>query len=73
MNVVTKPNARIILRDYINEHGLKQTYVARKMGLSDQQLSNLINGSAKFTGDKAIMVSKALGVPLDIFLDKNYT
>lgn len=73
MSVVTKPNANIILRDCIKERGLKQKYVARKMGLSDQQLSNLINGYAKFTGDKAIMASKALGVSLDIFLDKSYT
>ena len=41
--------------------------------MSDQAFSNLIKDRTKFNGDKAIMVSHALNIPLSIFLDKNYT
>lgn len=73
MVLVTKSNSNEILRNYIDAHGIKQHFVANKVGMSDQQLSNLLAGRAHFTGDKAIMISKALNIPLDIFLDKSYT
>lgn len=73
MSLVTKPNSNGILQKYLKSHGITQHFVANKMGVSDQSLSNLLNGRSKFTADKAIMVSKALGISLDIFLEKSYT
>lgn len=73
MTLVTKKDSNEILKDYLKSHGITQHYVATKMGMSDQAFSNLVNDRTKFNGDKAIMVSHALGIPLNIFLDKNYT
>lgn len=73
MVLVTKKNSNEILKNYIKSHGIKQRFIANKIGMSDQQFSNLLAGRSNFTGDKAIMVSKALNIPLDIFLDRNYT
>jgi plasmid maintenance system antidote protein VapI len=65
---VVKDNAGSILKDYLKEHGLKQGFVARKMGMSDQNFSAHINGRLKFTADFAIAVARALDISADIFL-----
>lgn len=73
MTLVTKKDSNKILKDYLKIHGITQHYVATKIGMSDQAFSNLIKDRTKFNGDKAIMVSHALNIPLSIFLDENYT
>ncbi|KRL76641.1 hypothetical protein FC36_GL001884 [Ligilactobacillus equi DSM 15833 = JCM 10991] len=60
------------MRDEIDSRGIKYSWVAKRMGYSYQQkLTNVLNGRDKFTGDVAIRASKALGVPLEIFLVKS--
>lgn len=65
---MVKDNAGLILKDYLNSHGIKQSFVADKMGISDSNFSAHMNGRLRFTADFAIAVSRALGVSVDIFL-----
>ena len=69
MNVV-KNNAGLILKEYLASHGIKQSYVADRMGISDSNFSAHINGRLRFTADFAIAVSRALGISVDIFWSK---
>lgn len=65
---VVKENANEILINYLNEHGIKQNFVAQKMGISSPTFSSRLHGRLKFDADFAVAVSKALGIDADIFL-----
>lgn len=70
---VVKPDATKILVSYLKKHGITQHFVARSVGMSDQQLTNMIKGRTDFSAEKALMIAKALEVPSSIFLEENYT
>ena len=65
---MVKPNARKIAKDYLEQRGIKQSYIAKKMGVSDSAISNRLNGRLKFDANFAIAFSKTLGISPDIFL-----
>lgn len=64
----TKENAGKILKSYLREHGIKQNYVAKKVGISSANFSSRLNGRVKFNADFALTVSKALDIDPEIFL-----
>lgn len=68
-----KNNAGNILKEYLKDHGIKQTFVANKMGLTVTNFNQRLNGRLKFTADFAISAATALGISPDIFLKKNYS
>nr|DAR77088.1 MAG TPA: Helix-turn-helix XRE-family like protein [Caudoviricetes sp.] len=68
MVTVLKSDARELARDYLQKHGIKQSFVAEKMGISEPTLSGRLNGRSKFDADFAIAFSKTLGISPDIFL-----
>lgn len=72
MPEVTEKNSKQILIDYLNDHGIKQKYLAKKLGISETSLSYRLNGRSKFTLDFAFAVSKALDISPRVFLSKNY-
>lgn len=63
-----KKNAREILYFYLRDHGIKQNYVAHKMGISSANFSNRLHGRLKFNADFALAVAKALDIDPTIFL-----
>ena len=69
---VTEPNANEILKSYLEDHGISQAFVARKMGVTRQTFNAYINGSNKFDADFAFSVATALGISPKIFLKKTY-
>ena len=68
MASVLKENARKLAKQYLREHGIKQSWLADKLGISEPTLSGRLNGRYKFDADFAVAFSKALGIPPDIFL-----
>ena len=72
MTEITKPNSKEILIDYLNTHGIKQKYVAKKLGISETSLSYHLSKKSKFTVDFAFAVSKALDISPAVFLRENY-
>ena len=73
MPAVVKPDANKILLQLLEDKGMKQIYVANKIGISGQSMSALIHGNKKFTADIAFQLGKVLGVPPNIFLNKSYS
>ena len=69
---VTKDNAGDIFDKLINEKGLKKAFVAKKMGISQQNLTNKIHRGT-FDADLALKAAKALDVNPAIFIDKIYS
>ncbi|MBH9539061.1 transcriptional regulator [Lactobacillus crispatus] len=72
MTQFTKSNSSEILKKYLDSHGIKNKYLAEKMGIPPSTLSYYLNGHGKFTVDFAFAVSSALGISPEIFLDKSY-
>ena len=69
---VTKGNAGEIFDKLINEKGLKKAFVAKKMGISQQNLTNKIRRGT-FDADLALKAAKALDINPAVFIDKAYS
>lgn len=65
---VVKKNANKILKTYLKNHGIKQSFVAREMGLRPSNFGDRLNGRLKFTADFAIRASSVLKISPNIFL-----
>lgn len=70
MMSVVKDNANEILIKYLKEHGIKHTFVAKKMGISSATFGNRLHRRLKFDADFAIAVAKVLGIDPRIFFKK---
>ena len=65
---VLKDDARKLAKKYLHDHGIKQSWLADKMGIGEPTLSGRLNGRYKFDADFALAFSKALDISPDIFL-----
>lgn len=63
-----KEDASTYAKNYLHDHGIKQSWVADRMGISEPTLSARLSGRLKFNADFAIAFSKALNISVDIFL-----
>lgn len=72
MVLVTRPDASKILKEYLKSHGITQTWVAKKLGMSVAGFNNYLNGQNKFNADFALSVSKVLNISPSIFLKESY-
>lgn len=70
---VVKNNASQILEEYLDEHGIKKSFVAEKAGMSPSWISDRLTGRLKFTADFAITVARVLQVSPSLFLKENYS
>lgn len=66
---VLKKEAYKKLKSVIDKRGLKQNYVARKIGITPNYLGQILNGNRNLSADVAIKAAQVLGLPLDIFLN----
>ena len=69
---VTKDNAGEIFDKLINEKGLKKAFVAKNMGISQQNLTNKIHRGT-FDADLALKAAKVLDINPAIFIEKTYS
>ena len=66
---VLKKEAYKELKSVIDNRGLKQNYVAQKIGITPNYLGQILNGNRKLSTDVAIKAAQVLGLPLDVFLN----
>ncbi|MFR0540099.1 helix-turn-helix domain-containing protein [Lactobacillus delbrueckii] len=52
----------------MDKSGLKNKYIAEKLGISEQYMSLIRGGKRKLTADKVIAISRVLGIDYRIFL-----
>lgn len=62
-----------MIKAYIEEHGLKQTVIARKAGLSDQEISAYLTGRIRLPADKFFLICNAIGVSPEQFRPETAT
>ena len=56
-----------LLKAYIDERGIKQSFIARKAGLTDQELSAYLTGRLRLPADKFFMICNALRISPEEF------
>lgn len=59
-----------IIRDKIDESGLKKVYVAKKVGISQDALTGIIKGRRKMRADELIAFCEVLGINMDDLREK---
>lgn len=68
---IIKEAANEELKKMIESRGLKQKYVANKIGVTNSYLSSILSGRLKMSVEVAVRAARALGEPADIFLKKS--
>jgi len=60
------PGKRI--KTYLDEHGIKQRYIAEKVGISLSTFNNKLNGKHGISADEIELVCGALNVSPELFI-----
>lgn len=50
------------INEYLISKGIKQTYIAKKVGISEDKLSNILNGKRKISATEYLNLCEVLGV-----------
>ena len=58
-----------IIKSYMEDHGIKQIFVAKKCGWTAQRLSKILNGKTPLKVEDYKALCKCIGVPYELFLD----
>lgn len=61
MNIVDKLNG------YINQNGIKNTYISQKTGLTIETISEILNGDRRILADEFLLICTALDIDPNIF------
>lgn len=64
-----KENTSLILKEELENKGLKQKFVAENIGVTTTYLSQMLNGSKHFSVEIAIKMARFLDVPLEKILN----
>ena len=54
---------------YLEELGIKQSWLAQKTGLTDNMISGILNGKRKMTADEFVRICKAIGKNPNDFME----
>lgn len=68
INKGIKLRAEIRIRDYIKDHSLIKSDVAKRMGMQPWTFSRILNGKRNISADELERLSKVLGVSADYLL-----
>lgn len=59
-----------VIRDYIQQHGLKQRHIAARAGIAEKTLSLILCGKRQLRADEFIGLCRALNLDLVDFIDQ---
>lgn len=69
MPLQAPPAKRTVLRDIIDEAGLRYDFVARKLDISPSTLTKVLNGDRTLTASLLVSFCELLGVEAKAFFD----
>ena len=56
-----------LIKKYLDDHGIKQSFVAQQTGLTDRMISDICNKDRKVDAMENYKICKVLGLPADYF------
>ena len=59
----------LAIRQYLLDHGIKQSFVAEKCGWTKQKTNSIATGKTKITAGEYGELCDAIGVPYDYFFN----
>ena len=59
------------IKEYLDEKGIKYSYLSKKSGIPMNLLSLTLNGKRKMSVEEYFVICKALRVPADTFAPKD--
>ena len=68
MAMKNPPHPGELLKDNVDDLGLSVAEAAKGLGVTRQQLYNVINGKSAITPEMAVRIEKALGGTADLWL-----
>ena len=69
MAAITEQDVGKRIQQYIKDNGVKQTYLAERVGITDAKLSCIVNGQRDIDCIEYAKICKALGVDYGEFLN----
>lgn len=57
------------IKQYLEEHGIKQSFLVKKTGIPKEKMSLILNKNRKLTAEELGTIANALGVDANIFLE----
>lgn len=60
---------RTILRDLIDERGIRYSFLAEKLGTTASSFTRLMNGEKELFASELLRLEELLGVPYETFFD----
>ena len=59
-----------IVKEYMREQGVRQSWLAGRLGIKESKLSEILNGKRPFNSDLFAKICIELGVSADYFVGK---
>ena len=57
-----------LIKDYLTDHGIKQSFLAQQTGMTDQMISDICNRDRKVDAMENYKICNVLGLPTDYFV-----
>ena len=61
------------IKEYLDENGIKYSYVAEEIGIQKSTFSAMLNGRRKIVADEYFDICRVLRVDLSFFMDDEET
>jgi transcriptional regulator with XRE-family HTH domain len=55
------------IKKYLDDNGIKYSFISEKIGIPMNILSPLLNGKRKMSAEEYFMICEAIGVSADLF------
>lgn len=59
------------IKEYLESHGIRQTFVADKIGVDRSVFNLILNGKRKLGADMLVDICGAIGVDINTFSNKD--
>jgi transcriptional regulator with XRE-family HTH domain len=59
------------IKIFIKANGIKQTFLANKLGVSNSTLNAMLNGNRNITAEEYFKICQTLNVSVETFREKN--
>lgn len=59
-----------VIYEYIKSKGIKQIFIAEKLGISNHAVSDIMSGKRRISAEEYYLLCKVLEIPMTYFFDK---